>query len=616
MHSSEDTFLKVFQDLKFPFLSIDTKNLADIIEMKKGEIPNSYIDIALNVPTDKKKYLINSLRGIIHQIEPGQEILTVLSMSPHFRDKVSSSGELKGLIEAIHPAFAVASNEKLRWEEATYWPVAYNMIFGQFINVVLFFNEALILRVDELNKSGVKPDVFSEYPRMAPTAFHFAAASLGAWIGGASNMQYFCHYATSPQIRENAINEKYLLQIGYDAVSAKELSNSGIIGVPASLLAPLMQAQASQYFIFGSLQIDEWNVVNFPRLTEVGRSMTDIHEEDRLSGIVIDKHYRTPFFARKIANQGLLGTRNVLRDHYDSFYKKLGVKQLIRCKHFCAPIIDVGSIREMESLIKEIPIYDQNEIFFRGQTAMYTVERHENVKKLLFAESCSKEPSLPTAASRLRFDYDKLHFALKYFINESIEFNPIYKWPNSYEIWKEKEKSPLLELDHALTALAQHYGIPSHGLDITTSLDVATWFATNKYHYDDSSFAWYNKLTSSDWDIDPEKWPVIFVCQAVTDTIKASMHTCEELVDLGITALRPERQHAKFFLGGHNEHQNRLAEMVVCVFRLKPENYATVVDFDFLFPTPSQDKAYSLMLDFAKAGAFQNIGANKVNRFH
>jgi hypothetical protein len=164
-------------------------------------------------------------------------------------------------------------------------------------------------------------------------------------------------------------------------------------------------------------------------------------------------------------------------------------------------------------------------------------------------------------------------------------------------------------------ALAQHYGLPSNGLDVTTNLDVAVWFATNAYSKDEATnIAGYKKMDASNWANDAQKWPVVFACQMVTNTIRPSLRDCEELEEFGIMASRPARQSAKFFHGGHSDHQNRLAESTVCAFRLRPNLYETEATFDALFPSPNEDQAYQFMLKFAKK--YPNLWSTHINQFH
>jgi hypothetical protein len=71
-----------------------------------------------------------------------------------------------------------------------------------------------------------------------------------------------------------------------------------------------------------------------------------------------------------------------------------------------------------------------------------------------------------------------------------------------------------------------------------------------------------------------------------------------------------------FFQGGHSDHQNRLAEAVVCIFRLAPGLYPTHSTFESLFPSPEDDPAYSIMLRFAGSPLFGPEWGRFVNRFH
>jgi hypothetical protein len=283
----------------------------------------------------------------------------------------------------------------------------------------------------------------------------------------------------------------------------------------------------------------------------------------------------------------------------------------VRCKHYCAPVIEVADRAEVEAIVARIPLRDETGLLFRGQSRLFTLPRAEAVRKLLFASSCNQEPSLTTSASRRPgYDYDQLHFLLRHFIETKLlaAGDPV-----ALDAWQAGLASPVCEIDHALMALAQHYGLPSHGLDITTSLDVALWFATNLLAFTPSA-ASYAAMGPGDWPVEPDDRPVLFVHQAVTHSIRPSLHDCHELDAFGYGALRPERQSARFFLGGHSEHRNRLAETLVCVLRLAPGAYVADATFERLFPSPAEDPGYALMLEFADVAGFGDDLS--VLRFH
>lgn len=450
-----------------------------------------------------------------------------------------------------------------------------------------------------------------------PTTLHYAVASLGAWIGGSDNFQFISHFASKPQILNREINVEYGKRIGYNEQDSIELDKSGIINIPASLSMPLMEMQGGSN-LFGTLPIDEFNLVNLPDNTEILKKADDLISR-KLYGLILDKYYRTPFFARKLNNVALYGANDILRDHYEDFYSNIEHSELIRCKHYCAPIVEVSSFDEMLNLVSKIPKRGSGELFFRGQTKYYSIYRTNKVKKLLFGESTSNEPSLITSASRNNFNYDNLHFALKFYFGQETLLSKntsIEELKKKNAIWREMSLDPTCTYDYAIMALSQHYGLPSNGLDVTTNLDVALWFATNQYKSNEEGFSYYQKIDSTYWTDDKKSWPIIFVFQPVLNTAIPSLQTCKELNQLNIRALRPERQSAKFFLGGHSDHQNRLAESIVCAFRLKPSDYQTVVNFDYLFPKPQEDIAYAEMLNLEKIEMFEGIIDGKANKFH
>jgi hypothetical protein len=260
---------------------------------------------------------------------------------------------------------------------------------------------------------------------------------------------------------------------------------------------------------------------------------------------VIDTHYRTAFRARRLAACGLYGGRSLARDNYTSFHAERAAAAWVRCKHYVAPIYEVSGREELESLVAAVPRFSDEGVFFRGQARMHYLQRDPAVKALLFSDSCSAEPSLPTSASRRpEFDYDRLHFALRRFVGQRLETDALDlgSATDDYSPWQQACASPDCSVDYAVMALAQHYGLPTHGLDVTTSLDVALWFALNRYEQDAAGQAAYRNLATSDWSADQDGWPLVFVCQSVTRSVAPSLHDCQELEEFGLVAARPIAQ--------------------------------------------------------------------------
>jgi len=600
-----NVFYKVFQDVPFPILFADLDKLQTAIGRRKKGRERSYCTFKIDVPKNKRAVFVSSLRGLLLKIEIPIGISKLFASSTPIAKLGCVPQPLA--ITGTKLSFSLkVGDDQLVWE-------------AQFLNLIFLYkclSEGEIdVRLRMLESSGFAAEnhnLLSEYPRQLPTRFHYAAASLGAWIGGAMNVQYFACYAAIRQIHHPALNLAYSAKIGYDQIDAEKLVKSGIIALPASLVCPLFEAQGTSH-VLGSICVDESNLSNPPAPSFFASQ--NIESKEALPGFISDQYYRAPFRARRFAGYGFYGTNDVTRDHYDEFYASLTPCSIIRCKHYCAPVIEVRDIDQLRALTSKIPVHNPGGVFYRGQERLFTLDRDPAVRQLLFADSCSVEPSLTTSASREKeYDYERLHFALRFFLEQQV----LKRGGESVlERWRAQSILPDCKLDSAILALAQHYGLPSYGLDVTESDDVALWFATNRYTPGNTGkCACYRKLRAEDWPTDPKMWPVIFACQCVTQSISQSLHDCHELADFGFEAKRPHLQRARFFQGGHSDHQNRLAETVVCVFRLAPGDYTTKASFESLFPPPSDDPAYKIMLEFAATPQFGSIWGHYVNRFH
>jgi len=618
--SREELFRIVFAETKFPYTAIDLFALSSAL--RKRTIPSSYITIKLMADNDKNDALRGALRGFYKSIDPPASIYDLFSSSKLLEACSKRDTPLIDQIESENNTFyVIPDGNNLVWEEGSYWPLAYSSIIRQLVTIIE--GSKLIARAEmepvekAMHEAGhaVIPTFITDRPLLMPTEIHYAVASLGAWLGGAANMHYFLHYACKPQILSKPKNIEYAKKMMYSDVDSNLLANSGLICVPASLALPLIEAQGFEKAL-GGICINEFGMPN--HLKDLVYS-TEIRYEH--PGFLVDKYYRAVFMGRDIHKpEALYGASSHLRDHYEEFYSKIKYRTLLRCKHNCIPLIDVSSAEEMRNIVSMIPSRGDGKIFFRGQSKLYYIPREPEVSALLFGDSCSIEPSLITYASRNNYNYDDLHFLMKYYFSQEFIFDKSAGSDSKQrtKLWEQLSTDPSCLYDYAVMALAQHYGLPTNGLDVTTSIDVAVWFATNKYvpAADANSVTKYIPLDELGWGEDESEFPVVFVCQSVLNTTSLSLHDCELLDAIGLHALRPERQSAKFFLGAHSEHQNRLAETVVCAFRLQPGSYTTEVDFDYLFPSPIEDVAYREMLKLDKEVLQKYDNVARVIKYH
>lgn len=561
-----------------------------------------------------------ALNVLVSNVPPSIELVDLFAKAPVVRQGFRKSHELR---QAARPPFGSSvrrQEQVLIWRTSGVWAAGYSRFIEQMLNVMTISQMRITQLVEsnksKLNYSGLDDgsiDLVDQVSRVMPTRHHYAASSLGAWIGGAVNMQFLSHWATDPQIRRPADNLLYAEEMHYTKDEAEALNGGGMIAVPIRITSRLIHAQQSA-LVVGGISIDEFNPINAPTAGLVEETLT---AKDR-QGLLIDRQYRAAFWRRPLAEQALYGSATVTRDHYTEFYDARSAAGMVRCKHYSAPIYDVYGLAELHALAASIPKRGDEGIVFRGQTKLHLLNRPQPIKQLLFGASCADEPSFPSSAARQRFDYDSLHYQLLYYLeNFGLDFPrvPGRLGDEVYTRWRRARVSPACEVDYAAMALAQHYGLPSHGLDVTDDLAVAAWFATQAYRTGDDGFADYTPLRAEDWPSNRADWPVVAMLQPITLSLRGSLQDCYELDSFGLVALRPKRQKARFFLGGHADHQNRLAEAIVCVARLAPGDYGSALSFEHLFPSPEEDPAYRVMLNFANYQPFWKKGQLDVARF-
>ena len=141
------------------------------------------------------------------------------------------------------------------------------------------------------------------------------------------------------------------------------------------------------------------------------------------------------------------------------------------------------------------------------------------------------------------------------------------------------------------TFFLQHYGLPSNGLDVTSSLDVALFFAQTKV------------LGSR---VLPVRRPVpkpvvyLFLLRPGFDVFASSQELSEEF---GL--LRPLRQECGMLAGASLINRNDYARFISMKVRLdRPISYGSLTP-EYLFPTPAEDTFLERLLRFSEKEDFR-----------
>lgn len=236
----------------------------------------------------------------------------------------------------------------------------------------------------------------------------------------------------------------------------------------------------------------------------------------------------------------------------------------LRVPYRLIPVYKANNFEEIRCSVEQMKKYSPNYIFlYRGQGHIYTIERTEEEKMILYGCFMPvKEPSFLPSFLRSKLSYDKVvsswHNVCALLTEELMK-----SYPGVFLDFRQRELFHLLAL-----SLAQHYGLPSVGLDLTDDLKVALWFAIYKATYSSKEPVKAELVK----DEDNEATIFVFRCHP------RSVYRYSDLVK-GIGAHRPDAQRAYFNYCGWGLAKNQLALDLACAFRVDAsfvKNYQTI----------------------------------------
>ena len=282
--------------------------------------------------------------------------------------------------------------------------------------------------------------------------------------------------------------------------------------------------------------------------------------------------------------------------HYVSI-PSLEVVEELRVPYRRIPVYRTDNLAMIKQLLAEMQTANSgHQILVRGQTKTYLIERDSEESRYFYGEERVKEPSF--LSSHLRKKFDPYFLKCMWQSQAAILLNDIgYELGKSsgdsvgnsfLRIISEFRNSPRFILFSL--GIAQHYGLPSVGLDLTDRLDVACWFAMHTITTSASGKAKTDLIEFS-----AEQSPTIFVFRCPRDAV----FNYKDSKPNGLPDGRPDRQSAWFGHVGWGAASNQLGSYLMCGFRLTPD-IANQIDSALdikLFPRSSDDVLLELFMN-------------------
>lgn len=290
----------------------------------------------------------------------------------------------------------------------------------------------------------------------------------------------------------------------------------------------------------------------------------------------------------------------LLDDYYGNFIKKDDYVNRFVYTNFCKsqiflpptkdyffvpnkkiPIYECDSIEQINKLLPLLRCGKNEVILFRGQTKTYPIMRDDVERFSLYGVLDCVEPSFLTSGCRKNIADVDLR-SMWNFVG-SIVANDL-AWASRCDTLQLDQFLSDPRFDLFAYGIAQHYGLPSVGLDLTDSLENALWFASNNYTIS-NGVAEIRGLESDD---EPIIYIFRFPNRAVAEYSKTKPSFFKDC------STRPDRQKAWFAHVGWGAAKNQAALFLEAAIKVPPLYVTNEEKTRYLFPSRKED----LMLDF------------------
>jgi hypothetical protein len=262
---------------------------------------------------------------------------------------------------------------------------------------------------------------------------------------------------------------------------------------------------------------------------------------------------------------------------------------------------------ELEAIVNSITSADDNlTLLLRGQAKEHLIPRPPQARQVLYGDPKAIEPSLISSAVRrgkaLEDHFPEWCALLQLFLRQQI--GNVAKWASISTLQQmENARLKLTSTHHfALFALAmaQHYGLPSLGLDATTKIDVALFFALRKFECHPNE----KHIHLCRQDFRRSEPSVIYLLSPT----KPGQLEYESFRPTSFAASRPDQQAAHFIHTGWGMRKNAGALQLFLALYLDPDgDFGELPTVGYLFPYMDDDPFGRFLEETTRNVGTQNI---------
>lgn len=268
-------------------------------------------------------------------------------------------------------------------------------------------------------------------------------------------------------------------------------------------------------------------------------------------------------------------------------------RDVLRVPFRRVPVIELGSLEDALAFGRgNVSIDPSVTGMWRGQPRHYSLRRDPVDGRRLYGVEGADEPSLLPSASRQGIYFPDLFEAwsglLDLYIEERLEA--------LCADWTSKAADLRYEAESFRSsyryrgwgfATAQHYGLPSVGLDLTGDIRVALYFALHRFAIDPKTGVLSVTRATEDDD------PIVYGL----GVHEHDLYEDEKLAPSWLSCARPRAQNAHFFGNAWGDSPNRAADRIYVAARLKDHTrWRSPLTIEQVFPSILEDKFLAFLL--------------------
>jgi hypothetical protein len=331
------------------------------------------------------------------------------------------------------------------------------------------------------------------------------------------------------------------------------------------------------------------------------------------TGVVVDPHYGQVYEAGVELPRCFYGRTEELPPYAGERPGQLG---FLRVPFRRIPRLPMRNRREFDRFISQIQSADASLlVLFRGQNREHLLDRGAAARELLYGDPDAREPSMLPSATRHGVQLEDIgpewSMTVQFFIwawvgklrldgtsqRSSQEISAQMDWlVAGYNLWA------------FLISVAQHYGLPSVGLDVTDRPDVALFFALTRIEpQEPGSHVMRTSRVPADGD-----HPVIYIFSPQKDDVMEFARYRPRGFPVG----RPDRQNAFFLHTSWGHARNSIASRMWVALDLDPAgDWGPLPLAQELFPGPLDDP-FAAFLDQARDRPGSEMFHRFLSRFY